>query len=177
VWNRVRGDTLILPDLDSWRTLTGLPWAVFWLRELLAWGTLEPVTAYVIASGRMASRLAAYPLSGRYRDWWRDQGYADREEIFHPRLVRRWYELTFPDSKRRPTVPVFTIPVRLTRPPTPDTPSEMTVLPSIENGETHWFDGAGYHLASSTNLDEDTGITADHDYAFYPQEAVVRLLR
>lgn len=29
---------------------TGLPWIIFWLKDIITWGTLDPVTAYVMAN-------------------------------------------------------------------------------------------------------------------------------
>ena len=42
---------LLAPRLEDWPR-TGLPWVVFWLKELIHWGTLEPsMVAEIRAAG------------------------------------------------------------------------------------------------------------------------------
>ena len=48
--------------LEIWPQ-TGLPWIVFWLKELIVWGTHNPVAAYLLTTGiaetqRDAQRIA-----------------------------------------------------------------------------------------------------------------------
>jgi hypothetical protein len=57
------------------------------------------------------------------------------------------------------------------------TPEVITVLPSVQDGETHWFDGAGYLLATSDSPGGDDDTLAQRDYALYPKESVIRVLR
>jgi hypothetical protein len=117
------------------------------------------VTAYVIASGRTASRTEAAPYAGQYEKWWRASAGAIRTEFNDPRSVRRWYDLVFPREeagrKGTPTV----IPVWLLRDPTPITPDRITVFPSQEAGQTNWFDGAGYLLATSDSPEGEIPLT------------------
>jgi hypothetical protein len=73
IWNRIHGDDLVVPTLKEWREITGLPWAAFWLRELLSWGTLEPVVAYLmgVSSGTttVTTREEAEELVPDYYHW------------------------------------------------------------------------------------------------------------
>src|SRR5206468_2292964 len=46
--NDAHGGELRPTSLDEWPE-TGLPWAVFWLKELITWGTLDPVAAFLLS--------------------------------------------------------------------------------------------------------------------------------
>jgi len=59
IWSRKSDPNTIIPNLQTWKTVTGLPWAALWLRELLAWGSLEPIAAFLIASKKQDSRETA----------------------------------------------------------------------------------------------------------------------
>jgi hypothetical protein len=176
IWNRLRPNVDALPDLATWRMLTGLPWAAFWLRELLAWGTLEPVTAYVIASGRTASRAAAVPYTDQYKEWWRTSARTARMELYDPRSVREWYQSAFPPDTRARRRDPRAIPVRLLRDLTPTTPDRITVFPSSEAGQTIWIDGAGYLLATNKSHEGEIGPHTNNDFSLFPREAVVRVI-
>ncbi|MFL5661833.1 MAG: hypothetical protein ACJ8BW_10845 [Ktedonobacteraceae bacterium] len=39
---------LLEPSLENW-PLLGLPWIALWLKELIIWGMLEPVAAYLLS--------------------------------------------------------------------------------------------------------------------------------
>ncbi|MFN6487181.1 MULTISPECIES: DEAD/DEAH box helicase [unclassified Nostoc] len=42
------GGELVESSLENWPQ-TGLPWIVFWIKELIVWGTLDPVASYLLA--------------------------------------------------------------------------------------------------------------------------------
>ena len=46
------------PSLDNWPILD-LPWVVLWLKELIIWGTLEPVAAYILSKNMEETRAKA----------------------------------------------------------------------------------------------------------------------
>ncbi|WP_298914810.1 DEAD/DEAH box helicase [uncultured Nostoc sp.] len=53
-------------SLENWPRI-GLPWIVFWMKELIAWGTLDPVAAYLLARvDRVITRTQA---EGEQRDF------------------------------------------------------------------------------------------------------------
>jgi len=45
---------------------TGLPWSVFWLKELTTWGTLDPVAAYILSKGLVVTRKSAEKIAEGY---------------------------------------------------------------------------------------------------------------
>ena len=42
-------------ELDDWPR-SGLPWIAFWIKEIITWGTLDPVAAYLLARGDAVDR-------------------------------------------------------------------------------------------------------------------------
>ena len=106
IWNRVRGDALEVPNLDQWRTATGLPWAAIWIREMLAWGTLEPLVAFLMANNRASKRQEALERLPDYHAWLvaRD-GTQIEEDIYHPQRLRSWGKRFIHGACRRPRHP------------------------------------------------------------------------
>ena len=45
-------------EIDDWPR-SGLPWIAFWLKELITWGTLDPVAAVLLARGDAIDRPQA----------------------------------------------------------------------------------------------------------------------
>src|SRR3546814_14720855 len=45
-------------EIADW-PLSGLPWIGFWLKELISWGTLDPVAAFLLARGDAVDRPQA----------------------------------------------------------------------------------------------------------------------
>ena len=60
-----RGDGFSSTRLEDW-PLTGFPWIVFWLKELVTWGTLDPAAAYLLSRGQAYTRPAAEAMSADY---------------------------------------------------------------------------------------------------------------
>jgi hypothetical protein len=42
-------------DIADWPR-SGLPWIAFWIKELITWGTLDPVAAFLLARGDSIDR-------------------------------------------------------------------------------------------------------------------------
>src|SRR5262249_32774271 len=51
--------------LEEWPR-TGLPWVVFWVKELVVWGTVDPVAAYLLARSQAETRPNAEALAREY---------------------------------------------------------------------------------------------------------------
>ncbi|MFL5483812.1 MAG: DEAD/DEAH box helicase [Gemmatimonadaceae bacterium] len=52
-------------EMQEWPE-TGLPWVVFWLKELVNWGTLDPVAAYLLSRQVSDTRPEAEALAQSY---------------------------------------------------------------------------------------------------------------
>jgi len=46
------------PSIENW-PIIGLPWIVLWIKELIVWGTLEPVAAYLLSKNLEETRALA----------------------------------------------------------------------------------------------------------------------
>ena len=81
------GEPIAAMEIDDWPR-SGLPWIAFWLKELLLWGTLEPVAAFLLARGNAVDRPAAHGEAEGYYD--QLQGVLDDNEKLSPRRIRDW---------------------------------------------------------------------------------------
>lgn len=154
IWNRIHGEDHVVPSLEEWRDITGLPWAAFWIRELLSWGTLEPVVAYLMGvssgSSTITTRREASTFVGRYYKWHAER-YPDTnrtDDFFHPLHIAEWYRETFP-SLQRTRSESENLAASLKRDFPADGPDSYAVLPCELDGRIAWLDAAGYCLAES----------------------------
>src|SRR6185312_3663721 len=74
-------------EIDDWPR-SGLPWIAFWLKELLQWGTLEPVAAFLLARGDAVDRPQAQRDATAYYGQL-PEGIAPNDKL-DPRRIREW---------------------------------------------------------------------------------------
>jgi hypothetical protein len=135
-----------LPSLEDWPQ-TGLPWVVFWLKELIVWGTLEPVAAYLLSRRIEITRADAKERAKKYYDGQPDDKTPD--ELLNAVTIRRWAEeLSKHDQTSSPLEPPQPIQVDLLRDFTNTAQSKWRVVPVETNDKLYWFDPAGSPLAS-----------------------------
>lgn len=151
------GQPLDAMTIDDWPR-SGLPWIAFWLKELISWGTLDPVAAFLLARGDAVDRPEAERDALDYYAL-RGDG-VDANEMLDPRAIRAWLD------ERRPIQPPHTssvdlaIDVRLARPASDYLNRKMTVMPLLARGGIDWIDPAGYVVANSDLPDDwsDQGV-------------------
>lgn len=137
---------LRLPALADW-PLTGLPWIVFWLKELIVWGTLDPVAAYLLSHKQAITRSDAEATAQEY---YRIYESAEPDEILNAAKVRKWAD----DRARLQNTRIEErlsrrIEVELLR-NFDDVPTrQWRVIPVEQDQELHWLDPAGFPLATS----------------------------
>jgi len=131
--------------IDDWPQ-TGLPWIVLWLKELIVWGTLEPIAAYLLARGVATTRSHAESLAGAY---YADSSSPEPESSLNPAIIRRWVApLAVP--RREPAArPPLRIPAALQRDFAERSDRVWRVLPLRAHGRIQWIDPAGFALAES----------------------------
>lgn len=61
-WSGGAVDAFAVPTLADWKETTGMPWFGFWARELLRWGTHDPLVAFALPRDLAQSREAAAAL-------------------------------------------------------------------------------------------------------------------
>jgi len=156
-------------SLDDW-VETGLPWAAFWLKELLTWGTLEPVAAFLLARGRCETRLEAEDLATRYYAAGNPE---HTDDIFDPRSIRDWAATLAPPRPRAAGGVPTSTQVELLR-DFSGAQERLRVLPAEVEQRLYWFDYAGFALATSPRPgDWDPRFLQTIDFYLDPARQVV----
>jgi hypothetical protein len=144
--NEAHQDELTPTTLDSWDDL-GLPWIALWLKDLMVWGTLDPVVAYLLGRGRAGTRSEAAELAEQYHE---THSTLDPDDQLNPKTIRRWLErLPKPTPSASQPTPEAAFEVKLARTFPKTASRRWRVLPAVSGGVIHWIDCAGYLLASS----------------------------
>jgi hypothetical protein len=143
ILNEVHEGVLEPASLVDWPA-TNLPWVVFWLKELIGWGTLEPVAAYLLAMGYAGTRKEAEAAAKDYYTDMTDEG----DDVLNAPHIRDWVLARF--QRDQPSAPVqapLRIKVKATREVPKNMKRELRVVPVAVGKEMHWFDLAGFELA------------------------------
>ena len=147
---------------------TGLPWIIFWLKDIITWGTLDPVTAYIMANdSSVITRVDAQKISQNY---YNNYGYINNDEIFNPDTIKKWYhiyKIQYNKHAEEEHNNEEQFQVKLDRNSILYTQLKYRVIPIIKNNKIYWIDIAGYIMAVS-----DIGKinVYDNDYILYPKE-------
>jgi len=160
IWTRVSGQQVAVPDLDEWQARSGLAWSALWLREMLAWGTLEPLVAFLVATRREPTRAAAAARVPAYAEWFRARYPTPiDDEIYHPLRMRRWASAAYPNAPA-PAAGPTALPAAIEGRFPADTEEYPVVSLSRETG-LDWLDPAGYVLAR-TDRARAGDVSGDH---------------
>lgn len=162
------------PTLDTWRATTGLPWIGFWFRELLRWGTLDPLVAFALAQGLAKTREDAVALRPEYGAWLVAQGQAmDAEALINPQNFLAWQR-----SRVREAAPADAVLASVAQLTGVDGHhGRYDVRPFVRGGGIDWIDAAGFAVARSPySQGLLTSLPARHDYELrtVPNVEVVR---
>ena len=133
-------------EIDDWPR-SGLPWIAFWLKELLTWGTLEPVAAYLLARGNAVDRPQAERESEAYYE--QLPGDLDNNEKLNPRRIREWLNERGAGVQAARAAGPRPIDVTLARNADAYVEQLLNVM-HVETGDgLSWIDGAGYLVAGA----------------------------
>ncbi|WP_348633056.1 DEAD/DEAH box helicase [Rhizobium sp. CCGE532] len=130
--------------MDDWPR-SGLPWIGFWLKELVNWGTLDPVAAFLLARGNATDRAHAELAAQEYYAQL-DEG-TEANDKLDPRMIRDWAEGRRPPAPSRPAPRNIVLDVRLERPAEGYLVRRLSVLPLVVAETLSWIDPAGYAVA------------------------------
>lgn len=130
--------------LDDWPR-SGLPWIGFWLKELVNWGTLDPVAAFLLARGNARNRTKAEADAQVYYAQL-DADTAPNDKL-DPRRIRDWVEARQPPAPMRRASSEIVLDVRLERPAGSYLARQLSVLPLVTADRISWIDPAGYTVA------------------------------
>jgi len=126
---------------------SGLPWIAFWIKELITWGTLDPIAAFLLARGDAIDRPHAEADARAYYDGLPQN--ADANDALDPRQVRNWVDARRPRPDERVAVHQFTIEGTLVRPAANYSRPRLTISPLEVDNRLIWIDPAGYIVARS----------------------------
>lgn len=167
------GELQEMSIIDEWLK-TGLPWIVFWLKELITWGTLDPVAASLLAHRVEYTRTAAETRANAY---YKIYATIPVDEKLNPTKIKEWLR-TF-DNNEEPILPKSRykkIKARLTRDFSKTDIKDWRVLPIIHQNSIIWIDPAGYELATSQIPVNWSSITEGvHDFILNTESKTVKV--
>jgi hypothetical protein len=154
--------------LDVWANST-LPWAAWWLKDLMTWGTLDPVAAYLLARGGIDSRRDAETQA---QDYWK----GDPDEPLNPLPIREWVStretVESPQRVRPPRKLAAKLAVAFSR---DQAERPWRVLPLMRHDALDWVDPAGVVLARSETIDPwHADFASQFDFILRPNEKLVK---
>lgn len=133
-------------EIEDWPR-SGLPWIAFWLKELILWGTLDPVAAFLLARGDAIDRRQAEEEALNYYAIWPEA--ADPNDVLDPRQIRDWINGRRVDENQTEVITELSIEAVLTRPAEDYLSSTLLVAPLEMGDDVQWIDPAGYTVARS----------------------------
>ncbi|MEH2293106.1 DEAD/DEAH box helicase [Nostoc sp.] len=142
------GGELVESSLENW-SQTGLPWIVFWMKELIVWGTLDPIAAYLLAKVEdVTTRKQAEELAQTYYQYISERE-TEANEHLNAINIKNWVEQSFSSVERHlPTLkPPNQINVNLLRDFSKAPSKNWRVVPVEIGDDIQWFDLAGFPLA------------------------------
>ena len=145
-WSEGAPDKSSTPTLAEWKETTGLPWIGFWARELLRWGTHDPLVAFCLSQGLARTRDAATERRGEFDAWLlAELDDPQAEDRIDPQLLQRWRQ-SLP-LREAAADPPDHFDAQLTG--TDGRRQRYAVVPATQGDVTHWLDPAGFELAVS----------------------------
>jgi hypothetical protein len=137
---------LLEPSLENW-PLLGLPWIVLWLKELIIWGTLEPVAAYLLSKSLEVTRASAEKEAQAYYEEKSQE--QDVNELLNAATIRDWATNHYSREKKLPLLrPPDRMQVELHQDFSKVETRQWKVIPVEVEKTLHWFDPAGILLAA-----------------------------
>ncbi len=148
--DEVNEGVLTETSIQDWPK-TGLPWIVFWMKELIIWGTLDPVATLLLAYGIESTREEA---EIKALDYYTTSNHLSSNEILNPTLIKEWVNQFIQSEK---TISSFEIEkelsVELKFSFERSSKKEWNVFPVFKENIISWLDLAGYELAISERLE------------------------
>lgn len=143
-WSSGAADVLTVPTLSDWKETTGLPWFGFWARELLRWGTHDPLVAFSLSQGLAKTREEASGRRPAFEQWLRTVNPAPApDDHIDPQRFLEWQE-TLPRTATTSTA-ASRFPADLTG--TNGQRGRYAVMPVLRDNGVAWIDPAGFELA------------------------------
>ncbi|RVM06130.1 DEAD/DEAH box helicase [Sinorhizobium meliloti] len=132
--------------IDDWPR-SGLPWIAFWLKELLNWGTLDPVAAFLLARGNALNRPKAEAEARDYYDSL--DVHIDANDMLDPRRIRDWVQSRNSSPAKSSGIADIVLKSVLERPAEVYLSPTLAVFAVEAKTSLMWIDPAGYMVARS----------------------------
>jgi hypothetical protein len=158
--------------LTDWPS-TGLPWIAFWMKELIVWGILDPVAAFLMSRRLAWTRQEAETAA---RDYYSNQGSVSvSNDLLNPLSIRDWCQsLHFSEQSHIYDTQIRRFSVHLLRDFSKTPKFEFRVIPVEMNDNLVWLDPAGFPLAKSGKPNSWSGDNlGDYDFILQSKEQVV----
>lgn len=167
------GRTVIEVSSESWPE-TGLPWIVLWIKDLITWGTLDPVSAFLLARvERVTNRRMAEELARAYYVQFQA---LELKEKLNAKNIRDWVSASFSDPTQSlpDTKPSRQVSVSLLRDFKRVSKKTWRVIPVDFGSGIRWFDSAGYPLALSEKPENwQIDFLDEYDFILDAQNSIV----
>lgn len=173
VANELHQDQIAEFNLEDWPQ-TNLPWIVFWIKELVHWGTLDPVASFLLSTNMEVTRPKAELFAQNYYQTYKEV--YTPNDLLDPRIIKKWAL----EAKKRlepnsEFAPPNEIKVELLRDFANVQQSEWRVIPAIQNNDIIWMDVAGYPLAKSNSPESwQSGFINRYDFILLPTKLLVQ---
>ncbi len=170
-WDEVHEGIVLESSLQDWPLLQ-LPWIVFWIKELIVWGTLDPVAAYLLAKNKKITRQDAEEAAEKY---YNHPPHADPYELLNASFIRNWVDTLFePQLLTGAKKPPQHIRVELLRDFEKVAMKKWRVIPAVVENKIQWLDPAGFPLASCWKPQEwESSYLDEYDFLLDSSDAVV----
>lgn len=149
------GQTLV-----KWKK-SGLPWALIWFKELITWGTLDPVVSFAMSNKLAFTRSDASIMATKY--WKNYKSQEINDDSLDPRKISDWLSTLressiFGFNPDCYNIPLLEIKVNLVDDFSDFKDVELHVFPITNENTIFWIDPAGFKLAKSEIFDGWTEI-------------------
>ena len=160
-------DVAVSPEM--WAA-AGIPWAAIWIKEMLLWGTLDPVAAHLLSRRVADTRAEADAVATQYYER------LDMEDDpLDPANIRAWAAtLTRGLGREDPEAPPIMTVRLIDDIQEPSDLGRWRVVPLVREGRIEWADVAGYVLGWSECPSSWVDDTAAYDFFLDAPEGVVR---
>lgn len=158
--------------LERWEHCA-LPWSVMWYKDMINWGTLDPIASYALTRKEAFTRPVASDIAAQY--WEAVDEISD--SALDPRRVAEWmrrWEQARPAVEEDRGLPHSEIGVALTEDFTEHIGTKFRVLPAVNGHRIDWYDPAGFLLGRSDVPDNWQGLrTTETDFILDPSSEIV----
>lgn len=147
----IQADGTDKSNLKKWEE-SGLPWSVFWIKDMVTWGVTDPVAAFALYRKAAITRMEAREVAEEY---WASIAGSPEDLHLDPRRLSDWFDhRESPFNRPHGDIPEFLNLVREFDVDPHENASGLPsntwrVLPGIVSGQIYWFDAAGYLVGTS----------------------------